>query len=390
MDLRIKIVLSIIVSLLLLISMAGFSQDVPPPPYKEGITGRVMAPSPETTKDIASWIPVTNALLTLTDIEGDIHIVTTDKDGYYIFTNVAVDAKCVITATATVNGKTMVFKDIIPNFKIVKEQVLYVLEDNGNVMDDIIVAGEEVASGEASDFTVTDEQGMTMTYKVTVTILEKRSIAETRDTYTITASVVGNGTIDPSGAVTVNYGASQSFIITPDPNYHILGITVDGNLDVGPFGSPYTYPFTNVTDDHTIEAYFAIDNYAIADSNYHIDDVLVDGSSEGAVDYYTFNNVTRDHIISATFVMDTYTITASAGDNGFISPSGDQTVDHDSSKSFTITPDYNYHIDDVLVNGISEGAVDYYSFNNVTRDHIISATFAIDTYTITASAVSYR
>ena len=36
------------------------------------------------------------------------------------------------------------------------------------------------------------------------------------DTYTITASAGANGTISPSGHVTVNYGANQTFTITPD------------------------------------------------------------------------------------------------------------------------------------------------------------------------------
>jgi len=192
MKLHIKIVLTIVVTLLLLIYLAGFLPVFSQAPHNWVITGRIMAPSPETTEDIA----VTNAILTLTDIEGDIHIVTTGKDGYYFFNNLAVDANCVITAISILNGKTMVFKDVIPrpvvayetydagtadarstalaliveeltkqgvtyedidleiiqaseNFEIVEEQVFSVLEDNGNVMDDIIVAGEEVESEEA-------------------------------------------------------------------------------------------------------------------------------------------------------------------------------------------------------------------------------------------------
>jgi len=70
------------------------------------------------------------------------------------------------------------------------------------------------------------------------------------------------------------------------------------------------------------------------------------------------------------------TITASAGPNGSISPSGDQIVNQGSDKSFTITPDTGYQIDDVLVDGSSVGAVSSYTFNNVTEDHTIFATFS--------------
>ena len=71
----------------------------------------------------------------------------------------------------------------------------------------------------------------------------------------------------------------------------------------------------------------------------------------------------------------TYTITASAGPNGSISPSGSVTVNQGSNKSFTITPDTGYNIDDVLVDGSSVGAVSSYTFTNITQNHTISATF---------------
>ena len=80
-----------------------------------------------------------------------------------------------------------------------------------------------------------------------------------------------------------------------------------------------------------------------------------------------------------------YTITASAGANGTISPSGAVTVDSGADQSFIITPDANYHVADVLVDGSSVGAVTSYSFIGVTSDHTISATFAISAFTITAS-----
>lgn len=74
----------------------------------------------------------------------------------------------------------------------------------------------------------------------------------------------------------------------------------------------------------------------------------------------------------------TYTITASAGPNGSISPSGSVTVNQGSNKSFTITPDSGYSINDVLVDGSSVGAVSSYTFTNITQNHTIFATFKAD------------
>ncbi len=70
-----------------------------------------------------------------------------------------------------------------------------------------------------------------------------------------------------------------------------------------------------------------------------------------------------------------YTITATAGENGTISPSGATGVYENGSATYTITPNTSYVIDDVLVDGVSVGAVDSYTFKNVTKAHTISASF---------------
>src|SRR5207249_5408827 len=115
-------------------------------------------------------------------------------------------------------------------------------------------------------------------------------------------------------------------------------------------------------------------------------DVTVDGVSVGAVTSYTFSNVTADHTIAATFAITTHTVTASAGANGAIGPSGAVSVNDGDSQTFTVTPDAHYHVADVLVDGVSVGAVNSYTFSNVVVSHTIAASFAVDTYTITASA----
>ena len=71
-----------------------------------------------------------------------------------------------------------------------------------------------------------------------------------------------------------------------------------------------------------------------------------------------------------------HTITATAGSNGSISPSGQVQVSDGSSLIFTITPANKFHILDVVVDGTSVGAVSTYTFNGVTADHTIAATFS--------------
>jgi lysophospholipase L1-like esterase len=74
------------------------------------------------------------------------------------------------------------------------------------------------------------------------------------NTYTITATAGSNGSINPSGAVVVNAGDSQSFTITPDAGYQVQDVLVD-NVSVG---AVTTYTFPVVGANHTIEASFAV------------------------------------------------------------------------------------------------------------------------------------
>ncbi len=228
---------------------------------------------------------------------------------------------------------------------------------------------------------------------------------------TITASAGTGGTIDPSGAVSVAYGSDQPFTMTPATHYHVLDVLVDG-VSVG---AATSYTFNNVTADHTIAASFAIDTYTIistagangsiapldavsvnhgsdqpftiaANPGYRVADVLVDGVSVGAVTSYIFNNVIANHTIAASFAP-LPTITASADTGGTITPSGAVSVAYGSEQSFSISASSGYHILDVRVDGVSVGAVTTYTFHNVTADHTIAASFALDTtHTITASA----
>ena len=71
-----------------------------------------------------------------------------------------------------------------------------------------------------------------------------------------------------------------------------------------------------------------------------------------------------------------YTVAASAGSGGSISPSGNQKVRINGTITFTITANEGYEIKDVLVDGVSVGAVSSYTFSNVIKAHSIIAEFS--------------
>ena len=231
--------------------------------------------------------------------------------------------------------------------------------------------------------------------------------------YTITPSVGagGGGTISPASAQTVRYGGSVRFDITPSRGYFVRDVLVDGISQ----GSISIYTFPNVTKDSTIVASFARSTFTITPSaglggtitpptaqtvinggsqlftiapnqGYRVADVLVDGISVGAVTSHLFTNVSKDSTIAASFARNSFTITPSAGQGGTISPASAQTVNSGGSVQFTIAPNQGYRVADVLVDGISVGAVTSWPFTNVTTNHTIAASFARNSFTITPSA----
>lgn len=147
---------------------------------------------------------------------------------------------------------------------------------------------------------------------------------------TITSGAGAGGSITPSGNVLVVPGTSQTFTMTPD----------DG---------------------------------------YEISDVLVDAVSVGAVSTFTFTNVTSDHTITASFsTIPSYFITASANTGGTIDPEGDQVVLRGTSGVvYNIAAKSDFEIADVKVDDISIGAVTTYTFDDVTTNHTIAASFTV-------------
>lgn len=73
-----------------------------------------------------------------------------------------------------------------------------------------------------------------------------------------------------------------------------------------------------------------------------------------------------------------YSIAANAENGGSISPFGNISVQKYQSKTFTITPQAGYKISDVIVDGVSVGAMATYTFSSVTSNHTIEAKFEHD------------
>jgi len=96
--------------------------------------------------------------------------------------------------------------------------------------------------------------------------------------YTITATCENNGTIKPTGTVSVKKGETRAFTIQTDEGYKVKDVTADGkSVFAEMIGNTYT--FTDVSTDHTIHVTFE-DGY-----RYHSVDCGAGNHPEDAGDY---------------------------------------------------------------------------------------------------------
>jgi uncharacterized repeat protein (TIGR02543 family) len=220
-------------------------------------------------------------------------------------------------------------------------------------------------------------------------------------TYIVTASAGINGTISPNGSVTVNEGSTQAFTITANSGYVIDLVTADGVSQ----GATGTYTFGNVTANHSIAAtfkpapvYFTLTvtpgNGTVtlspnASSYASGTTVTLTATPHTGFSFSSWTGAANNTVNPTTVVMNgnrsvsanytpiaTYTVNASAAANGTITPTGAVLTNVGTTRTFTITPNANYTVDQVLVDGTNAGSVTTYTFGTTTTGtHIIAATF---------------
>ncbi len=146
-----------------------------------------------------------------------------------------------ITATAGANGGISPSGAVTVNKGA--SQSFTITPNTGYSIQDVTVDGASVGAVATYAFT-----NVTAPHTIAATF-----ILTPPATYTITATAGTGGTISPSGAVTVNSGANQTFTITPNAGYAVQDVVVDSTTSLGAVS---TYTFTNVTAPHTITATF--------------------------------------------------------------------------------------------------------------------------------------
>jgi len=225
--------------------------------------------------------------------------------------------------------------------------------------------------------------------------------------YNLNVNIIGNGTIlinPPDGP----YAPYTNITLTANPSSGWYFVGWSGDV---PSGHENDNPLTITMDSNkTLTANFATNKYTLivninpsgsGSVTKNPDQPLYD---HGATVQLTANpssgwyfvgwsgdvpsghendnplTITMDSnkTLTANFAINKYIIKATAGPNGSINPSGDIIVTYGDDQTFNFYPNIGYRIADVLVDGISVGKPNSYTFFNVTTNHTIHVEFEVD------------
>jgi uncharacterized repeat protein (TIGR02543 family) len=221
-------------------------------------------------------------------------------------------------------------------------------------------------------------------------------------TYTLTYTANANGSITGTTPQTVTSGASGSAVTaTPATGYHFVSWS-DGVLTA-------TRTDSSVAANVTVSATFAINTYTLTYTanangaitgttpqtvNYNASGTAITATpatgyhfvswSDGVLTATrTDSSVAANVTVSATFAINTYTLTYTANANGTITGTTPQTVNYNTSGSaITATPATGYH----FVSWSDASTANPRTDSSVAANISVSATFAINTYTLTYTA----
>jgi PKD repeat protein len=219
---------------------------------------------------------------------------------------------------------------------------------------------------------------------------------------TITATCENGGTILPKGEVSVIAGRNKSFVIKAQMGYEVAYLIIDGKI----FKPQNLYTFSNVTENHTIQAVFkSRKQYTIAafagengsitpsghvsvyeyekqsfklipDRGYSINKLIIDDMDIKPQDEFTFWDVSDNHVIKVAFSpIKKYAIIAETATGGTIEPSGKVVVDEHDDQFFRFQAEKGFIIKEVYIDMKPIGPKKEYVFRDIRENHSIYAEF---------------
>ncbi|GEM_PF-6917677 len=373
----------------------------------------------------------------LVDHGDDKTFTITPDVGYEIDVAIYGGADIKGSLTGTGDIKTFTASDITTgatlnvSFKTKRYTVSVVLGSNGSVSPSVSVV---VDHGGDKIFTITPNTGYEIDVATYGGVDVKGSLTGSGDIKTFTASGItsdatlnvsfkikqytvsivsrSNGSVSPSGLITVDYAGDKQLTISPDNDYYIKSIKVNGidhTDEVIVVGSTYRFTISNIIENKVVAIEFSDQKYSVItningngsispegtvmikhgddqqfeisiDDTYQIEsayygslNIKSDLIYENGKYIYTASDVTSSNVLNVITVRDGVTIISSSGDNGKILPEGTVSLPYLSNKTFMIVPDFGYEISTILCNGVDvkDELVEESTFSSITLNSVV-------------------
>ena len=232
-------------------------------------------------------------------------------------------------------------------FEKIEQPIYYEVFTNISLHGSISLAKDSIESGESISFTVTANDG----YQIQDVLINSKSIGSV-ESYTLSD-------------IQEDKSIEAIFEKIEQPIYYQLttNISLHGSISL---------------PKDSIEAGESISFTATANDGYQIQDVLINSKSIGSVESYTLSDIQEDKSIEAIFEKIEqpiyYQLITNISLHGSISLAKDS-IESGESISFSVTANYGYQIQDVLINSKSIGAVGSYTLSDIQEDKSIEAIF---------------
>lgn len=220
-------------------------------------------------------------------------------------------------------------------------------------------------------------------------------------TFTVTASAT-NGTVNKN-SVTVDYNGTATITTTANAGYQFSKVLVNGTQNNAVYSNG-TITIANVTKNTTIEVVYVIKTYSVSisvtggsanansltvnhganvtftltpNANYVISSVKVNGTENMGVlsgNTITITNVTASTTVEVVYVIKTYSVSISVT-GGSVTGNSTKTVNHGANATFTVTPNSGYVISSLKINGADN--LSAYSNGTVTITNVTANTTVV-------------
>lgn len=340
------------------------------------------------------------------------------QNGYYVFSNLQSNhtLKIIFEAitfqiTAEISGNGSIDKSTIETVMIGSSITYNFTANSGSYLKTLKVDSTYLNTENVTSYTFTN-------------VRENHTITIEFETYTftITANVIGQGSIGHLLVMPANYGDSLTYTFIAGTGYHLKQVLVDGiQVDIG---NANNYVFTNITKNHSLYVKFEKDiiniiiksnNYGtisatsylefteiantrtesvftiqydtglvfdfVPDIGYEVGSILINNSNIVVQNQITKLNIIEDIEVKVIFVLKTFTLKLNITGSG-TSDINPATCRYGDSVTYNFTASIGYEIYSVKVDGVEKGKILSYTFADVTSNHTISVVFVIQKFEI--------